>query len=64
LAPFIQSARLLYPLHVSMGASQHDADGLYLVLAYLAFKPCRIKTVLDGSGSVTDTIGELDEFTV
>jgi len=47
-----------------MGASQHDADGLYLVLANLAPKPCRVKAVLDGCCSVAYTIGELDEFTV
>ena len=47
-----------------MGASQHDADGQYLVLAYLAFQSCRVKAVLDGCCSVTYTIGELDKFSV
>ena len=39
-----------------MGAREYNADGLYLVLAYLAFKSCCIKTVLDGCSSATDTI--------
>ena len=47
-----------------MGASENNADGLYLALAYLAFKSCRIKAVLDGCSPVTDTIGELDKFSV
>ena len=47
-----------------MGASQYDADGLYLVLAYLAFKSCRIKAVLYGCRPVADSLGELDKFTV
>ena len=64
LAPFIQSARLIYLFHIGMGASQYDADGLYLVLAYLAPKPCRIETVLYGCRSVADTIGELDKFSI
>ena len=47
-----------------MGASQHDADSLYLVLAYLSSEPCRVKAVQDGCGSATDTIGEQDKFSV
>lgn len=43
---------------------EYDTDGLYLVLAYLAFKSCRIEAVLYGCRSVTDTIGELDKFSV
>lgn len=63
-APFIQSARLLYLIHVNMSASEYYTDGLYLVLAYLTSEACRIKAVLDGCCAVTYTIGELDEFTV
>lgn len=47
-----------------MGASEYDADGLYLVLANLPFQSCCIEAVLDGCCSVTNTIGKLDEFTV
>lgn len=45
-----------------MGASEYDADSLYLVLAYLACKSCRIEAVLDGCCPIVDTIGELDKF--
>lgn len=47
-----------------MGASEYDADGLYLVLAYFACKPCRIEAVLYGFRPVTDSFGELDKFSV
>lgn len=47
-----------------MGASEYDADSLYLVLAYLACKSCRIEAVLDGCCPIVDTIGELDKFSV
>ena len=46
LAPFIQSAPLLYLLHIGMGASEDNADGLYLILAILTPESCRIKAVL------------------
>lgn len=35
-----------------------------MVLAYLAFKSCRIKAVLDSFRPILDTIGELDKFSV
>ena len=35
-----------------------------MVLAYLAFKSCRIKAVLDSFRPIVDTIGELDKFSV
>ena len=47
-----------------MGASQYDADSLYLVLAYFACKPCCIEAVLYGFRPVTDSFRELDKFTV
>ena len=47
-----------------MSASQKDADGSYLVLAYLAFQPSRIKAVLDGLSTRGHTFRKLYQFTV
>ena len=48
-APFVQPARLLYLLHVCMCASQHNTDGLYLILSCFPFNLSQFITDITGT---------------
>ena len=64
IAPFIQSALVLYSHHILVCTRKHDADCPHLVGRYLAFDTCRADAVAYRFGAVCHTVGEVHQFTI